>query len=168
MPQIVIDHTVRQLQLKFEVWLVCCEPHAQLRSVSAAYLRLLQRADRHMFRNLHDACCNCRHIRHPGYLGWFIWAVGTQFLLVNPVSIAVFAYVVSTVVPHWHHCPPAFLAHLPNTMLMVRLAYIPLCLQSWSFFNQRIATEEWYLTQFFGASYIEYAQQTPTYIPFIK
>ena len=33
-----------------------------------------------------------RYVRHPGYLGWLIWAVGTQVMLANPVSIALFAY----------------------------------------------------------------------------
>lgn len=28
--------------------------------------------------------------RHPGYLGWLVWAVGTQVLLANPVSTLVF------------------------------------------------------------------------------
>ena len=31
-----------------------------------------------------------RYIRHPGYLGWFVWSVGTQILLCNPVSVVVF------------------------------------------------------------------------------
>eukprot|EP00178_Gracilaria_changii_P017100 TRINITY_DN48908_c0_g1_i1.p1 TRINITY_DN48908_c0_g1~~TRINITY_DN48908_c0_g1_i1.p1 ORF type:complete len:190 (-),score=17.07 TRINITY_DN48908_c0_g1_i1:614-1183(-) len=31
--------------------------------------------------------------RHPGYLGWFLWAVGTQILLANAVCSPVFAYV---------------------------------------------------------------------------
>ncbi|KAI8466776.1 MAG: Isoprenylcysteine carboxyl methyltransferase family-domain-containing protein [Monoraphidium minutum] len=34
-----------------------------------------------------------RYIRHPGYLGWFIWAVAGQLLLANPLSAAAFAYV---------------------------------------------------------------------------
>ena len=38
--------------------------------------------------------CICSHMRHPGYLGWSLWAIGTQFLLVNPVSTMVFAYAV--------------------------------------------------------------------------
>lgn len=33
-----------------------------------------------------------RYIRHPGYLGWFWWAVGTQILLFNPVCIVGYAY----------------------------------------------------------------------------
>ena len=30
--------------------------------------------------------------RHPGYLGWFIWAVSSQLLLANPVCLLLFAY----------------------------------------------------------------------------
>ena len=36
----------------------------------------------------------CRYCRHPGYLGWFVWAVGTQLLLVNPLCLTGFSYVV--------------------------------------------------------------------------
>ena len=32
-----------------------------------------------------------RHIRHPGYLGWFVWCVGTQALLCNPIAAVGFA-----------------------------------------------------------------------------
>jgi protein-S-isoprenylcysteine O-methyltransferase len=31
------------------------------------------------------------HVRHPGYLGWFIWAVSTQLLLLNPICSLGFA-----------------------------------------------------------------------------
>lgn len=31
--------------------------------------------------------------RHPGYLGWFIWAVGTQVLFANLLCTPIFAYV---------------------------------------------------------------------------
>jgi protein-S-isoprenylcysteine O-methyltransferase len=34
-----------------------------------------------------------RYIRHPGYLGWAVWAVGSQLLLGNVVSVALFAVV---------------------------------------------------------------------------
>ena len=36
-----------------------------------------------------------RYVRHPGYLGFFMWCVGTQLLLVNPVCCVVFTLVVS-------------------------------------------------------------------------
>lgn len=31
-----------------------------------------------------------RFVRHPGYLGWFIWAPSTQIMLRNPISFVVF------------------------------------------------------------------------------
>lgn len=34
-----------------------------------------------------------RFSRHPGYLGWMIWAVGTMVVLANPISAALFAAV---------------------------------------------------------------------------
>lgn len=33
-------------------------------------------------------CC-----RHPGYAGWFLWALSTQILLANPVSFVVFSII---------------------------------------------------------------------------
>ncbi|KAG2707906.1 hypothetical protein I3843_05G152300 [Carya illinoinensis] len=35
-----------------------------------------------------------RYIRHPGYCGFFIWSVGTQIMLCNPISTIAFAIVV--------------------------------------------------------------------------
>lgn len=32
-------------------------------------------------------------LRHPSYAGWFYWAIGTQILLLNPISTAIFAIV---------------------------------------------------------------------------
>jgi protein-S-isoprenylcysteine O-methyltransferase len=34
-----------------------------------------------------------RYIRHPGYFGFFVFALGTQTMLQNPVTIVVFAVV---------------------------------------------------------------------------
>uniref|UniRef100_A0A0N5A8M0 Protein-S-isoprenylcysteine O-methyltransferase n=1 Tax=Syphacia muris TaxID=451379 RepID=A0A0N5A8M0_9BILA len=30
-------------------------------------------------------------VRHPGYTGWFIWCIGTQVLLCNPICIVIYA-----------------------------------------------------------------------------
>lgn len=38
-------------------------------------------------------------MRHPGYLGFALWAAGTQLLLANPACLCVFVAVVSVV---WH------------------------------------------------------------------
>lgn len=32
-------------------------------------------------------------VRHPGYAGWLVWAVGTQLLLANPLCTLGFAAV---------------------------------------------------------------------------
>ena len=31
-------------------------------------------------------------MRHPSYAGWLYWAVGTQLLLCNPISLVLYAY----------------------------------------------------------------------------
>ncbi|GAV76078.1 ICMT domain-containing protein [Cephalotus follicularis] len=35
-----------------------------------------------------------RFVRHPGYCGFFIWSVGTQIMLCNPISTVSFAIIV--------------------------------------------------------------------------
>lgn len=32
-----------------------------------------------------------RWMRHPAYCGWFLWCIGTQVMLVNPISCVLFA-----------------------------------------------------------------------------
>ncbi|KAE8023014.1 hypothetical protein FH972_008770 [Carpinus fangiana] len=71
-------------------------------------------------------------VRHPGYCGFFIWSVGTQIMLCNPVSTIAFVVVV------------------------------------WRFFAQRIPYEEYFLRQFFGSQYVEYAQRVPSGVPFVS
>ncbi|EYU31280.1 hypothetical protein ABFS82_12G115700 [Erythranthe guttata] len=73
-----------------------------------------------------------KYIRHPSYCGFFVWSVGTQVMLCNPVSAVAFAVVV------------------------------------WNFFRTRIPYEEFYLRQFFGSEYEEYARQAASGIPFIR
>ncbi|ERN07365.1 hypothetical protein AMTR_s00019p00236540 [Amborella trichopoda] len=71
-------------------------------------------------------------IRHPGYSGFFIWAMGTQIMLCNPICMV--AYTVVT----------------------------------WNFFAKRIPYEEFFLREFFGHHYEEYAQRVCSGLPFIK
>ncbi|XP_038877249.1 protein-S-isoprenylcysteine O-methyltransferase B-like isoform X2 [Benincasa hispida] len=71
-------------------------------------------------------------VRHPGYSGFLVWAVGTQIMLCNPFSTIAFAVVV------------------------------------WHFFAERIPYEEYFLRQFFGHEYEEYANQVPSGVPFVK
>ena len=30
-------------------------------------------------------------VRHPSYFGWSLWAVGTQVMLLNPISVVLFS-----------------------------------------------------------------------------
>lgn len=73
-----------------------------------------------------------RLVRHPGYCGFFLWSVGTQIMLCNPISALAFVMVV------------------------------------WHFFANRIPYEEYFLRQFFGSQYEQYAQRVPSGIPFVK
>ena len=36
-----------------------------------------------------------KYMRHPGYAGWVLWAIGTQLVLCNPICTVLFAYLVS-------------------------------------------------------------------------
>lgn len=51
-------------------------------------------------RDVHDLVTRgvYRWARHPGYLGWLLWAVGTQLLLANPASVVLFAALVRVLV----------------------------------------------------------------------
>ena len=71
-------------------------------------------------------------LRHPGYAGWMLWAVGTQLVLCNPL------------------CTVAFTA------------------VTWRFFSQRIAAEDFYLSQFFGGEYLRYRATVRSGIPGIR
>ncbi|KAH7291418.1 hypothetical protein KP509_29G016000 [Ceratopteris richardii] len=73
-----------------------------------------------------------RFVRHPSYLGFFIWSAGTQVLLVNPICTV--GYMIVT----------------------------------WRYFAQRISFEEYFLRQFFGKQYIDYARRVHSGIPFVK
>ncbi|EEC77934.1 hypothetical protein OsI_17275 [Oryza sativa Indica Group] len=73
-----------------------------------------------------------RLMRHPGYSGFLIWAVGTQVMLCNPLSTVAFTLVL------------------------------------WRFFSKRIPYEEFFLRQFFGREYEEYAQKVHSGLPFIE
>ncbi|VDM56755.1 unnamed protein product [Angiostrongylus costaricensis] len=36
------------------------------------------------------------YLRHPGYAGWFLWSIGTQIILCNPICLFSYAYIT------WH------------------------------------------------------------------
>ena len=72
-------------------------------------------------------------MRHPSYCGWFLWALGTQLLLVNPTSLL--------------RTRRPFLRVLTAVVVARAVfAYV-----SFNFFARRIPFEEHYLQQFFGS-----------------
>lgn len=73
-----------------------------------------------------------RFVRHPAYMGFFLWSVGTQVLLCNPICTMGYAVV------------------------------------TWRFFAHRIQFEEYFLRQFFGKKYEDYAGGVFSGIPFVK
>nr|GEX49861.1 elongation factor 2-like [Tanacetum cinerariifolium] len=96
------------------------------------------RAFTHLIQRHHDEYHNLvthgvyKIVRHPGYTAFFIWSVGTQIMLCNPLSTIAYTLVV------------------------------------WNFFHRRIPYEEYFLRQFFGSEYKEYAKVVSSGIPFVK
>ena len=48
-------------------------------------------------RRMNKAIYSRRYIRHPGYLGFMVWSVGCQILLVNPFCLVAFTVLVRCV-----------------------------------------------------------------------
>ncbi|KAG9456333.1 hypothetical protein H6P81_000841 [Aristolochia fimbriata] len=55
-----------------------------------------------------------------------------------------------------------------QVMLCNPLCTIAFAVVTWKFFSRRIPYEEFFLKQFFGVQYIEYARKVPSGLPFIK
>ncbi|KAF9608530.1 hypothetical protein IFM89_009896 [Coptis chinensis] len=53
-------------------------------------------------------------------------------------------------------------------MILNPLCTVAFILVLWRFFSGRILYEEYFLKQFFGSQYEEYAQQVPSGVPFVK
>ncbi|XP_011012308.1 PREDICTED: protein-S-isoprenylcysteine O-methyltransferase B-like isoform X1 [Populus euphratica] len=53
-------------------------------------------------------------------------------------------------------------------MLCNPISIIGFAIVVWRFFSQRIPYEEFFLRQFFGSEYVEYASKTPSGVPFVK
>ena len=49
-----------------------------------------------------------QYSRHPSYAAFWYWAVGTQVLLGNPVTAAIFAYVLWSFFSQRIHCALSF------------------------------------------------------------
>ncbi|CAG2182503.1 unnamed protein product, partial [Oppiella nova] len=80
--------------------------------------------------------------RHPSYVGWFYWSIGTQ------VS---------------HRFPDTY----ADIILMNPICCVGYAVMSWIFFRDRIYHEEITLLNFFGDEYLKYKQRVGTGLPFI-
>lgn len=82
--------------------LLSCTQHARNLLSFPAATPVRPKASPHTLKtHIRFSCClqcrpSIRYVRHPGYLGWYVWCIGTQLLLVNPLSCISFAYVVSS------------------------------------------------------------------------
>lgn len=91
------------------------------------------------------------YMRHPSYVGWFYWSIGTQVSLKFEYSIQ----------------------GSKNSCIFQIILANPVCfflyiIASWLFFNERIYMEEIALLNFFGHDYIKYQREVKTGLPFIK
>ncbi|XP_044460912.1 protein-S-isoprenylcysteine O-methyltransferase B-like isoform X2 [Mangifera indica] len=53
-------------------------------------------------------------------------------------------------------------------MLCNPISTVGFAIVVWNFFHERIPYEEYFLRQFFGSQYDEYARQVPSGVPFVK
>ena len=87
--------------------------------------------------------------RHPSYVGWFLWACGTQVLLANPIGFVLYLVV----------SDPSDVGIVIDLFLFQ---------SSWIFFADRIKYEEETLANHYGALYRDYQKRVPVGIPFIR
>lgn len=108
----------------------------------------------------------CSFSRHPSYMGWFWWSIGTQLLLCNPIVCArVCAHARLMRFAPYGHPTACIRAHCSTRPPQATVGYAA---ASWQFFADRIPYEEETLHDFFGAEYAEYCRRVPTRIPFIS
>ncbi|XP_024516450.1 probable protein-S-isoprenylcysteine O-methyltransferase isoform X1 [Selaginella moellendorffii] len=88
-------------------------------------------------------------LRHPGYAGFFLWSVGTQVMMLNPLCTIAYAIVTW----RFFHSRIAYVASL----LLFSFITLPV-----------VSCEEYFLRRFFGSQYEDYARRVPSGIPFIK
>jgi protein-S-isoprenylcysteine O-methyltransferase len=90
------------------------------------------------------------YLRHPSYCAFFWWAIGTQILVGNKVSLLGFAFVL------WNF----FKRRIQGELVFVDRS-LDCC-------ANKCTAEEITLVQFFGMDYEEYRKRTITGIPFVQ
>lgn len=85
--------------------------------------------------------------RHPSYVGWFLWSVGTQVIV--------------------SRSEPCFNPMSPQVVLLNPICCVGYAIAGWKFFKERIFEEEITLLNFFGEDYLKYKQRVRSGLPFI-
>ncbi|ELK28053.1 Putative G-protein coupled receptor 153 [Myotis davidii] len=127
--------------------------------------------------------------RHPSYVGWFYWSIGTQVMLCNPICGVGYALTVwrffrdrteEEEISLIHFFGEEYLEYkkrVPTGLPFIKGVKVMLCnpicgvgyaLTVWRFFRDRTEEEEISLIHFFGEEYLEYKKRVPTGLPFIK
>lgn len=88
--------------------------------------------------------------RHPSYVAFFYWALGTQIFVGNPVSLVVFSIVLFRFFRH--RIKGAMEQNEGDGRALTSFSTV----------------EEWYLVKFFGPEYVQYQREVPARIPFIR
>jgi protein-S-isoprenylcysteine O-methyltransferase len=57
-------------------------------TAKVAFTHAIQEGKRDEHKLVTDGIYSC--VRHPGYLGWFIWTIGMQVLIANPICTVLF------------------------------------------------------------------------------
>lgn len=101
-----------------------------------------------------------QYMRHPSYVGWFLWSIGSQVG-------SYFRFVDNVLINNQDANASPFCCFI-QILVVNPICIIGYTIVSWSFFNQRVFYEEITLLNFFGNTYYNYQQTTGTGLPFIK
>lgn len=96
--------------------------------------------------------------RHPSYVGWFYWSIGTQVSITSRSKLFSPSQMNARIRTNY--------IHLIQLILVNPLCTLIYTLASWSFFKTRVLIEEEALLNFFGDEYIEYKKRVHSGLPF--
>jgi protein-S-isoprenylcysteine O-methyltransferase len=105
------------------------------------------------------------YMRHPGYAGWVLWAIGTQVMLCNPICTPLFIYVVRK-----NYTILYFLCSSQPPLAVTDHEFHPyhsLFLQCLRFMRRRIQIEDQLLRRFFGEEWVKWREGVPSGLPTI-
>lgn len=100
-----------------------------------------------------------RLCRHPSYMGWFYWSVGTQVTIVSFKD---------RFIEYKNDAEIKYVSSFLQLILQNPFCFLAYTVVSWRFFHDRILVEEITLLTFFGQDYVDYQKEVGTGLPFIS